>query len=326
MKRSRFSQVVTGACAGLAVLGLAGLASGQTSSPPSIIVPEDAKPGAEVVVTLESGETLRCIVEEVKADTIVLKHPVLGKIEAPRAKVTSVVVETPAPPPPPPPPPPAFTEGWKGSVQGGLNGSDGNSETLSFRFGVNLNRLTETMETRVSAFYTYASDNGEKSQSRGEFIVQNDWIFKDSPWGWFVKGRADYDEFQDWDWLLSGSTGPSYTFIRNEDTMFRVRAGAGASKQFGGDDEDVKPELNFGADLTHTFKTGHKFFFTTDYYPDLEEISEFRWNTRAGYEIMIDPETNMSLRLGIDNRYMSDPGPGRENNDIDYFALLAWSF
>lgn len=324
------SKVVRGslvaACVMFSALGLASAAGGQTSAPPAIVVPEDAKPGAEVLITLESGETLRCIVEEVKPDTIVLKHPVLGKLEAPRAKVSNVVVEKEAPPPPPPPPPPGFFEGWKGNIEGGLNGSDGNTETLSLRFGVNLNRITETMETRIGGFYTYASDGGEKTKSRGELNLRNDWLFKDSPWGFFALGKVEYDEFQPWDWRVSGSLGPSYTFVKNEKTMIRGRVGAGASREFGSDNNDITPEADFGLDFTHQFKPGHKMFVTTDYLPDLEDFSQYRWNTRAGYEILIDPSSNLSLQFGIDDRYTSNPDQGAKRNDIDYFALLVWSF
>lgn len=320
------SRTVLVATALAAAAGLAMSPAQAQDAPPQILVPENAKPGAEVLVTLSSGETLRCTVEEVKSDVIVLKHPVLGTIEAPRVQVTGVRVEKEAPPPPPPPPPPTFFEGWTGSLEAGASGSEGNTENMTLRSGVGLERLTPEMETRFNAFYTFATDEGEKSKSRGEVSLRNDWLFKDSPWGFFAKGTAEYDEFQDWRWRLSGFAGPSYTVIQNDDTLLRFRAGAGVTRELGGSDNDLKPEALLGVDFSHAFTKHQKFFVTSDLLPSLDDFGEFRWNTKAGYEIMIDPEARLSLRLGIDNRYDSDPGPGSENNDLDYFALLAWAF
>lgn len=296
------------------------------TSPAPILVPEGAKPGAEVLVTLASGETLRCVVEEVREDVVVLMHPVLGKIEAPRAQITQLVVDKAAPPPPPPPPPPTFFEGWTGSIEGGVNGSEGNTETLSLRFGLSLERITDTMETRFGTNYSYTSDAGEKTKSRGELTLRNDWLFKNSPWGFFAQGKAEYDEFQDWLWRTSAFAGPSYTFIKDDDTLLRARAGLGASKEFGGERQEIMPEALIGLDFEKAFSKHQKFFVSTELLPDLDDGGEFRWNTKVGYEVMIDPKANLSLRMGIDNRYVSDPADDSERNDVDYFALLAWSF
>src|SRR5690349_2250148 len=60
--------------------------------------------------------------------------------------------------PAPPPPPSSWLEGWDGSVAVGLNGSDGNTERLSFRAGLDALRKTPKIETRLNSSYTYAQD------------------------------------------------------------------------------------------------------------------------------------------------------------------------
>jgi len=44
------------------------------------------------------------------------------------------------------------------------------------------------------------------------------------------------------------------------------------------------------------------------------------------YSILVDPELNMSLRLGVENRYNSNPGGNDKKNDLDYFLALVWAF
>jgi hypothetical protein len=46
---------------------------------------------------------------------------------------------------------------------------------------------------------------------------------------------------------------------------------------------------------------------------------------RAAYEILIAPEWGLTLRLGIQDRYDSDPGDAKRN-DFDYFSTLLLKF
>ena len=55
-------------------------------------------------------------------------------------------------------------------------------------------------------------------------------------------------------------------------------------------------------------------------------ISEYRTDAKAGWDIVIDPEVNMSLKLGVNHRHNSEPGEGKKENDLEYFAMIGWSF
>ena len=49
----------------------------------------------------------------------------------------------------------------------------------------------------------------------------------------------------------------------------------------------------------------------------------YRVRTDAGWEMLLDERTNMSLKLGVINRYDSrDSGP--HPNALDYTLLLLW--
>lgn len=220
----------------------------------------------------------------------------------------------------------AFFEGWRRSAELGLNGSEGNTETFNFRAGIRTERITDLMETRARASYTYGTDDGSKTTNRANFNARNDWLFEDSRWGFFALGRAEFDDFQDWEWRLSGFAGPSYTFIREDDLTLRGRLGAGGSRTFGGDDNKFRWEGLAGLDLIWQITERQNFFVTTEVYPSFRDRREFRTYTDAGYEILVDPEMNLSLRLGATHRYDSRPGPDTDKNDLEYFALLSLAF
>lgn len=224
------------------------------------------------------------------------------------------------------PEPDSFWSGWNGAVHVGVNGSSGNSETFNLRLVFNARRLTDTMETTADGAYSWTSDDGSQSRNRGEFNLRNDWKLGESRWFIFGVAKAEYDEFQDWRWRLSGILGPGYTLVRDEKTTFKLRAGFGLSREFGGSRADLVPELDLGADFQRIISERQKIFATHDTYPAAEDFSDFRTVTKAGWEILVDPEANLTFRLGIEHRYQSKPGENFKSSDLDYFALLGWNF
>ncbi|QOJ01552.1 MAG: DUF481 domain-containing protein [Phycisphaeraceae bacterium] len=228
---------------------------------------------------------------------------------------------------PAPADPASFWEGWKRNFDVGLNGSEGNSESLSFRARVGAQRKVAMMESQAYLEYVYSKSDGKQTKSRGEGFFRNDYSFADTDWGLFVWNKAEYDEFQAWDWRLSTFVGPSYTFIKDEQTTLRGRVGVGLIYETGGDaDEKITPEGNLGVDYAHTFKEGHKLFASADYFPSLDDIPAYRLLFQAGYEILLSKESNMLLKLGVTDRYDSSPGLGIKRNDLEYFVTLSFAF
>ena len=99
--------------------------------------------------------------------------------------------------------------------------------------------------------------------------------------------------------------------------------GAGASREFGGPDDNWIPEANLAGDFEHKLTDRQKLKLTSDYYPAWEDFHDYRLVTNAYWEILLDEQTNLSLKLGAVDRYDSTPN-GAQPNDIDYFVTLLW--
>lgn len=223
--------------------------------------------------------------------------------------------------------PSSFWSGWSGSVEGGLNGSDGNSESLDIRANLNAERKVETMETKLTSQFSFSTNGGEKDKNRWFNEARNDWLFgEDHRWSFFTLGQAEYDDFQDWTWRFSAFAGPGYKVIKNDKTTLNLRAGAGLTKYLGGDRNEIIPEGLLAADIAHQLTERQKLTAGVEYYPSFRALDEFRVVARAGWEILIDPEVNMLLKVGVEDRYDSDPGDEFKKNDIDYFILIGWKF
>ena len=301
-----------------ACLGIAGIASAEN-------------------IKLSSGEVLNVTITEQTDTTIKFTHPVLGDMTLPKSSVTvldpvgavaatEAQVKSAKAAVPPPPQPTSFRDGWKGSVEIGLAGAEGNSENFNLRAGLGLNRITNRMETKFDGTYLYATDNGEKSTNRAEVNGRNDWLFENSKWGFFLQGKYEFDDFTDYDHRVSVFAGPSYTFVKNDKTLLRGRVGAGVTREIGGEDNTYDPEALIGVDFEHKLTARQAIFASSEYLPSLSDFPEFRLNSKAGYSFLVDEKTNAKLKAGVAQRHDSDPGDGFKQNDWEYFLTLGWDF
>ncbi len=226
-----------------------------------------------------------------------------------------------------PPDPTSWKEGWDFKAFVGLNGASGNNENFSARASVEGLRKTSKYETSLSLLYTYSTSDGEKDTSRGEANIRNDWLLTDSKWRYFAQGKYEYDEFQAWDHRLSTSLGVGYEFIETDKQELIGRVGIGGYYELGGEaEEQIKPEGLLGLDWKYKWTQQTTLNASTTYYPNLGELGEFRWESKAGVEVVMDEESGMTLNAGIEHRHDSDPGEDKKPNDLLYFMGLGWKF
>ncbi len=228
----------------------------------------------------------------------------------------------------PKPDPESWLDGWAGGVELGLNGSDGNSESVNFRAGANATRDTSKYTTKATFAYAWARNATGITTNKANAGLRNDWkLGADSRWIVFAQGGVEFDDFQDWDLRLTAYAGVGYKVIKQDNMTLVLRAGAGIAKEIGGSRNEVIPEGLLGADYEWKIDDRQKFTANVDFYPRLDEFGDYRVVAKAAYEFLVDPKSKMSFKLGIEDRYQNpESGPGLKKNDIDYFALLVWSF
>jgi len=220
----------------------------------------------------------------------------------------------------------SFWTGWTTSAELGLNGSTGNTERFNLRAGLNTERLTELMESRGSLSYTLGREEGETTESKFKASARNDWLIPDSRWRYFAKTNLEFDDQQDWEWLWTGSAGVGYEFIDTDRTLLLGRVGLGFSREFGGSDNVWHPEGLLGVDYEYQITERSKVFASAEYLPDLGDFPAYRATAKAGYEVLLDEELNLSLKLGAEMKYDSTPGEGFKRADVDYFAVMVFTF
>lgn len=215
---------------------------------------------------------------------------------------------------------------WKSRIEVGVNGAEGNSTRQSLRLGFATNRKTEKIETKLSSTYKLTQNNGERSENRLQIDGRNDWLQGgDSHLRYFVTGTLEFDEFQAWDARASGFGGLGYEIIKTDKTTLLGRGGFGGSQRFGGTDDEFRAEAFLAGDLSHKINDAQKLTAALEYLPDTDGWSEYRLNGNASWEMRIDPDSELFLRVGVATRYDSDPGSAK-TTDVDYFVNLGWAF
>jgi Protein of unknown function, DUF481 len=215
---------------------------------------------------------------------------------------------------------------WKGGFDLGLNGSTGNSEVLNIRFGANADRKTETNLLHSDLLYTLGKQNGRTIQNAMLFNARDEVLFAGSPWTFFGSTNIEYDELRAYKFRVGVYAGVGYT-VRNDDTtLFKVRAGAGAVREIGGPQDRWVPELVFGYDYKHKFSDRTAFISTLDFYPRIDDFSQYRVRGNIAFETILDPATGTNFKIGAQSRYDSDPGPNARRHDLNFFATLGVKF
>ena len=216
--------------------------------------------------------------------------------------------------------------GWTGSFELGLTGASGNNDRFNLRAAAGLSRETDATADQIALTYSYAKDEGAQTENRLDATGRHDWKFADSPWRIYIGASYEYDEFQDWDHRLSLGPGVGYQAIKDDRTDLLLRLGAVATREFGGSDDSWTPELDLGLDLAHRLTERQSLTVTLDLYPAIDEFGPYRFEGDAAWQIDIDPEANLFLKIGLEDRYDSDPGPDRKRNDLTYYATVGWAF
>jgi hypothetical protein len=195
-------------------------------------------------IELVTGERLRGIIVERDDAKVILNHPVLGTLIIPAANVKPGTPEPaapaapakgpdgkPAPAPAVPPAPPAPSP-WKFRVEFGASGSSGNTDQSDLHAAVSALYETEKRRFKAEGGWANAETDNERTKNQQFVAAIHDWFIKDSKWSFFVSGRKDWDDFQDWDHRASVGAGVGYAFVKRDDFELRGRVGLAATHEW----------------------------------------------------------------------------------------------
>lgn len=298
-------------------------------------------------IRLSTGEILQVTILESTDETIRFQHPLLGELTLPRASVEVLPApadegaepvagdiqgeqppESAVPPAEQPiaEPPPAPPKEWnfKFTLAGGA--ATGNTENANLVTKFDAVRENEQTKLVLDAGFFYAESDNVTSETRFTAGARHDWLKPDSKWFYFADARYDFDDYQSWDHRVSGHVGVGYKLIEPPKWRINLLAGIGAIKEWGSDNDDLRPEALLGVEGEWQIAEKHSVTFDSTLYPDLGDAGEYRWVNNVGWSVLLDNSTNLSLTAGLAHEYQSQVDAGRKHNDLKVFAGIAMEF
>ena len=120
--------------------------------------------------------------------------------------------------------------------------------------------------------------------------------------------------------------GAACRLIENEDTTFRGRLGGGFSREYAGLAEGQRiPEVLMGVQVEHQMSRRNKILGAVEYARDVADFGRSRVRTQAAWEVLLDPDKNLSLRAGILESSNTAPN-GERGKNLDYNLDMIWKF
>jgi len=270
------------------------------------------------VVTLANGDVINASVVSQDDKTVVISHPTLGDITLPVDKV-SIEGEKPRPG--------LFGTslfaGWSRRLQLGINGSDGNADTLSGIGGLELFTENDDHRWKVDGAYNFVRSDDETTANNGYLQLTKDWLFPGERYFTFALARYDRDAFRDWDHRVNAAAGLGYAIVDGDGPLaLNGRLGAGVSQTFGGTNDELTPEILAGIEGVYSINDRQRLTFYTTFFPSLRDVGEFRNLSGTAWIVDIAPADGLSLKFGVDNQYISERTPAKKNDVVYYGALL----
>ena len=218
---------------------------------------------------------------------------------------------------------------WDSGFELGINGATGTSDTLSVRTGGYIKRDTGRNKIDLSLYYNKTTADGDETQNNAIMKARNDRMLGQSPWSIFVMSQLFYDEFQAFDLNVNINSGIGFKVFDEDWVKLRTSLGAGASREFGGVDEEWTPEAQCGFDWEQKITETQKFYAGVDFFPEFGDFGNYRVLTDMGLEIELSRPSNVSLKISATDRYDSQ-SDGFEAPQHELLgaavveALIAW--
>jgi hypothetical protein len=217
-------------------------------------------------------------------------------------------------------------KGWSFSADLSLDDSSGNTDERSMRIGVNARRVLEDRRFTMDFSYYNKVSESDTTDNKASLGIARDWLKPESRWFFFLMGRFDYDEFESWEERAAGHVGPGYHLIAKDKFKLDLRVGAGARKEWGSENDNVRTEGAGGLSLNWEITERQSLNASSFIYPVLSDTDDYRTRTSMDWRFLLHKESKVSLLVGLLHEYQSIVDPGKDRNDLRIYTGIRYEF
>ena len=142
----------------------------------------------------------------------------------------------------------------------------------------------------------------------------------------FLKMKTDDRAVQTLPFTNTSDLGAQCRLHKSDETTFLGHLAGGLSHDYAhlADGQRI-PEVLFGFQVEHQVTQRHKVLGAIDYAHDVTDFGRHRIRTQAAWEVLLDPERNISLRTGI-LESSSKASSGEQATSLNYSLDFIWKF
>lgn len=214
---------------------------------------------------------------------------------------------------------------WTYSISADITGKQGNSKEMGAAFQATATLADETDKLKFKASLDRAEKNGTKTSN--EMIFGASYVtYMYDPWGWYVEGEVEKDEFESIDLRTTMSGGLSYRVIHNPDHELELNSGFGYRyESFKDGTHDASPVIDFGLDHSWHIQPWLAMTNSLKFRPAMTDFSDYLLTHDSGFNIPI-ALGNWNLRIGLKNDYKSRPATGKKRLDTTYYTRILMNY
>lgn len=227
---------------------------------------------------------------------------------------------------------PSLLDLWTVNGSLGFAGAQGNAETLTVTTPMTFSRVSNTSSTTAyfNSIRSSATINGENSETAS--AVRGGWAYnRNVSSKMFVNGFNDYeyDKFQSLDLRVVLGGGLGYHVLKGKRGWLDIVGGGAWNRE----KFDPAPDPSFTRNSAEAY-WGNNFSYQLNSRTSLTQSYRMFNNlsTSGQYRVNFDLGAATSLtdwltwNIAFSDRYLSDPVPGRKNNDLLYSTGFGFSF
>jgi hypothetical protein len=217
---------------------------------------------------------------------------------------------------------------WTGAVDIGYALARGNARTDTFTAGMNASRITSNDKTTAYFRMIYASGRVEGVTSETANAARGGWAYnRNLTRRVFLNFGNDYeyDVFQDLDLRFVAGGGLGYILYESEAMRLDILGGANYQREkFSTGLLRNSAEIFFGDDWTWKVTGLTNLTQSYRFYANATRTGEYRMRFDLG--AITEIRKWLGWTVTISDRFLSDPVPGRQRNDLLLATGLSLSF
>jgi putative salt-induced outer membrane protein YdiY len=222
---------------------------------------------------------------------------------------------------------------WKTTVAAGANVTRGNSETLLLNGSVVSVFKQEKNEARVGVEANYGETEvtegtGTNATKRTDTNVNNARAFGEYrrllTERNYAYGNAELmmDDVADIDYRLMVGPGVGRYFLMSDAQKLSGEAGVAYIQEKLAGIEDDRVALRLAERYDLKVSATASVWESVEYLPSFEDFGQYLLNAECGAEAAMN--ASLSLRVVLQDKYNSEPAPGKDQNDLRLIAGLSY--